>query len=99
MIAARPNPARKPERLGVLAVARGPADRPIIEVGRALVVSPCCTNWSKTTVLDARTAAAAVQRYQSDRIWLSSAATVGPIGATSTQAPGGAGGAAGGSQT
>jgi len=47
---------------------------------------------------DARPAAAAGPRFQSHKTPPSSAAMIGPIGATFTEAPGGAGGAAGGSQ-
>ena len=46
---------------------------------------------------DARPAASATPSFQSDKTQPSSAAIIGPIGAIVTQAPGAAGGGAGGS--
>jgi hypothetical protein len=86
MIAVRSSPALKPERHGVLDIAPvwSPADP---AQGRPLRLA------------DAIPTIVALQRYQRDQIQRSTEATVGPIGATSIRAPGGAGGGAGRSQT
>jgi pilus assembly protein CpaD len=110
-----------------LRLAAVPANRAIVQIGRYLVTTPPCPNWSKNPPLDytnvhpsnfgcatatnfgrmvaspadlaegrplgladAIPAAAAIQRYQSDKVQLPAAAGLGPIGATST-APTGSG--------
>jgi hypothetical protein len=82
MIAARTIPAVKPERPGVLAVAPVPT---YMEEGGSLRLADAL-------------AALAGQRFYTDEISLSTSATLGPRGATFTQAPHGASGGAGGSQ-
>jgi hypothetical protein len=84
MITAPPSPALKPERRGAFAAAAVPADR---AQDRPLRLA------------DALAAGGAMQRCQSDKFLLSSAVTVEPIGVTTIEAPGAAGGGAGGSQT
>ena len=84
MITAPPSPALKPERRGAFAAAAVPADR---AQDRPFLLT------------DALSAGGAMQRCQSDKFLLSSAVTAEPIGATTIQAPGAAGGGAGGSQS
>jgi pilus assembly protein CpaD len=110
-----------------LPLAAVPANRAIIQIGRYLVTTPPCPNWSKNPPLDytnehpsnfgcttatnfaqmvaspadlvegrplgladAIPAAAAIQRYQSDKVALPTGAGIGPIAAPSA-APTGSG--------
>jgi pilus assembly protein CpaD len=108
-----------------LRLAAVPANRAIVDIGRYLVTTPPCPNWSKNPPLDysnvhasnfgcttatnfarmvaspadlvegrplgradAIPAAAAVQRYQSDRVQLPAASGIGPIAAAAAAATG-----------
>ena len=93
MIAARPSPALEP-RMRASDIGWTAA----IDLGRMMCRRGDLAEDRPFRLAEFLPAVAALPRFQSDKTQPSSPAIIGPIGATFTQAPGAAGGGAGGSQ-